>query len=38
MRGRFASALLGRPVDLVMKDSIKRQLRTRILAEAVSAT
>ena len=31
-------AILGRTVDLVMKDAIKRQLRTRILAEAVSAT
>src|SRR5438105_12807904 len=31
-------AIVGRPVDLVMKDAIKRQLRTRILAEAVSAT
>ena len=30
--------ILGRSVDLVMKDAIKRQLRTRILAEAVGAT
>lgn len=30
-------AILGRRVDLVMKDAIQRQLRTRILAEAVSA-
>ena len=31
------SELLGRPVDLVMKDAIKPQLRARILAEAVRA-
>jgi len=31
-------AILGRPVDLVMKDAIKRQLRARILAESVSAS
>jgi predicted nucleotidyltransferase len=31
-------AIVGGPVDLVMKDAIKRQLRTRILAEIVSAT
>jgi predicted nucleotidyltransferase len=31
-------ASLGCRVDLVMKDAIKPQLRTRILAEAVSAT
>jgi uncharacterized protein len=35
---RELEAILGRRVDLVMKDAIKRQLRTRILAEAVSAT
>jgi predicted nucleotidyltransferase len=35
---RRLEAILGRSVDLVMKDAIKRQLRTRILAEAVSAT
>ena len=35
---RRLEAIVGRPVDLVMKDAIKRQLRTRILAEAVSAT
>jgi len=35
---RRLEAILGRPVDLVMKDAIKRQLRTRIMAEAVSAT
>ena len=35
---RRLEAILGRPVDLVMKDAIKRQLRSRILAEAVSAT
>ncbi len=35
---RRLEAILGRRVDLVMKDAIKRQLRTRILAEAVSAT
>jgi hypothetical protein len=31
------SELLERPVDLVMKDAIKPQLRARILAEAVRA-
>jgi len=35
---RKLEAIVGRPIDLVMKDAIKRQLRTRILAEAVSAT
>jgi uncharacterized protein len=35
---RRLEAIVGRPVDLVMKDAIKRQLRTRILAETVSAT
>src|SRR5713226_10477555 len=35
---RRLEAIVGRPVDLVMKDAIKRQLRTRILAEAVSPT
>jgi len=35
---RRLEAILGRPVDLVMKDAIKRQMRTRIMAEAVSAT
>jgi len=35
---RRLEAIVGRPVDLVMKDAIKRQLRTRIPAEAVSAT
>lgn len=35
---RRLETILGRAVDLVMKDAIKRQLRTRILAEAVSAT
>ena len=35
---RRLEAIVGRPVDLVMKDAIKPQLRTRILAEAVSAT
>jgi predicted nucleotidyltransferase len=34
---RRLSELLGRPVDLVMKDAIKPQLRARILAEAVRA-
>jgi predicted nucleotidyltransferase len=28
---------LGRPVDLVLRDSIKRQLRDRILVEAIRA-
>ena len=31
------SELLGRPVDLVMKDAIKPQVRARIPAEAVRA-
>ena len=35
---RRLEAIRGRTVDLVMKDAIKRQLRTRIMAEAVSAT
>ena len=35
---RRLEAIVGRHVDLIMKDAIKRQLRTRILAEAVSAT
>ena len=35
---RRLEAIVGRPVDLVMKDAIKSQLRTRILAETVSAT
>lgn len=35
---RRLETILGSRVDLVMKDAIKRQLRTRILAEAVSAT
>lgn len=30
-------AILGRPVDLVTPDGLKRQLRERILAEAVRA-
>lgn len=30
--------VLGVPVDLVMRDAVKRQLRERILAEAVRAT
>ena len=35
---RRLAELLGCAVDLVMKDAIKSQLRTRILAEAVSAS
>ena len=35
---RRLEAILGCRVDLVLKDAIKPQLRTRILAEAVSAT
>jgi predicted nucleotidyltransferase len=35
---RRLEAILRRRVDLVMRDAIKPQLRTRILAEAVSAT
>ena len=35
---RRLEAILCRPVDLVMKDAIKRQLRARILAESVSAS
>ena len=34
---RRLAELLGCAVDLVMRDAIKSQLRTRILAEAVSA-
>jgi hypothetical protein len=34
---RRLSELLGCAVDLVMKDAIKSQLRTRILGEAISA-
>src|SRR3989442_2344710 len=35
---RRLEAILGRPVDLVMKDAIKRQLRARILTESVGAS
>jgi uncharacterized protein len=35
---RRLEAILGRPVDLIMKDAIKHQLRARIIAESVSAT
>jgi predicted nucleotidyltransferase len=35
---RKLETILGRPVDLVMKDAIKRQFRARVLAEAVRAT
>jgi uncharacterized protein len=35
---RQLEIILGRPVDLVMKDAIKRQFRARVLAEAVRAT
>jgi predicted nucleotidyltransferase len=35
---RRLAELLGCAVDLVMKDAVKSQLRTRILAEAVSAS
>jgi predicted nucleotidyltransferase len=30
--------VLGRRVDLVMRDAVKRQLRARVFAEAVRAT
>lgn len=33
----YLETLLGRPVDLVMRNALKPQLRDRILAEAVSA-
>jgi uncharacterized protein len=33
----FLTDLLGRPVDLVMPDAVKRQLRDQILKEAVRA-
>jgi len=35
---RKLESILGRPVDLVMKDAIKRQFRARVLAEAIRAT
>lgn len=35
---RRLEAILGCRVDLVMKDAIKRQLRTRILADVVRVT
>jgi predicted nucleotidyltransferase len=35
---RRLAEMLGCAVDLVMKDAIKSQLRTRILAAAVSAS
>jgi predicted nucleotidyltransferase len=35
---RRLEAILGRPVDLIMKGAIKQQLRARIMAESVSAT
>lgn len=34
----YLERLLGRPVDLVTREALKRQLRDQILAEAVSAT
>jgi uncharacterized protein len=34
----FLEKLLGRSVDLVPRDSLKRQLRERILNEAIPAT
>ena len=33
----YLSSILGRQVDLVMRDAIKKQLRERILTEAVVA-
>lgn len=33
----FLAALLGRPVDLVPRDAIKKQFRDRVLKEAVDA-
>ena len=33
----YLEDIFGRPVDLVSKDAIKRQLRERILSEAVRA-
>lgn len=35
---RRLEEILGSPVDLVMRGAVKRQLRERILAEAVRAT
>jgi len=35
---RRLEEILGCPVDLVMRDAVKRQLREGILAEAVRAT
>jgi predicted nucleotidyltransferase len=35
---RRLEAIVGGPVELVMKDAIKRQLRTRILAGIISGT
>ncbi len=35
---RRLEEILGCPVDLVMRDAVKRQLRERIFAEAVRAT
>ena len=34
---RRLEVILGRRVDLVMKDAIKRQLRARVIAESVTA-
>ncbi len=33
----YLKRILGRPVDLVMREGLKRQLKDRILKEAVSA-
>ncbi len=33
----YLSAILGQQVDLVLRDAIKKQMRDRILGEAVSA-
>ena len=33
----YLEGLLGRPVDLVTRDSLRRQLRERILKEAIPA-
>jgi uncharacterized protein len=35
---RRLAEILGRPVDLVMRDAVKAQLRDRILGEAIRAT
>jgi predicted nucleotidyltransferase len=33
----YLEGILGRPVDLVMRDALKRQIRDQVLAEAIDA-